>query len=359
MIEEIYHRPPIRIALMGVGRSMISEHLEVFRKHPGLFEVVCACDPLKERRDIVKKSFPKCKMYRDFRDMLNERNIDLIDIATPTYMHLKDVLLALEYNSWTLIESPMTITPDEAAIVKGAAARKKNRLIVLQRGMFNADFLLAKQEMLDKRLGAIHNIEIHREDYVRRDDWQTIRHTGGGACYYAMPDLILQALKLLPAPPVQLWSELKRVASVGETEDVVKLCIKTREPITAEVEYSGAVLPMDRGPSFKLWGEFGSFTTMPGAKEGLLRVVDPKFAWPRRRSSVRTPKLKSLHEDLPIVEETIKLPPNTLSGPSAFWKHVYDSVRTGVPFPITVDDAIDSLKLVYLIKKNSPYASGK
>ena len=129
--------------------------------------------------------------------------------------------------------------------------------------------------------------------------------------------------------------------------------------VSAEVEYSGGILPGDRAPSFRILGDRGSFSVQAGAKEGVVRAIDPDFKFPRRRSSVRTPPLGDLHEDLPIVEFTAKLPPDTLSGHSAFWRHVYDSVRTAAPFPVSLDDSIEAIKLAYLMKKTSPFWSGK
>ena len=208
-----YQRPPVRVALMGLGRSMFSDHYPVFRDHPSLFRVVAACDLVKERRDIVARDFPDCRMFRQFADMLDERDIDLVDIATPSTFHVRHAMMSLKRGYWTLLETPMALTPDEAQVLRGQAQKSKNRLLVLQRGLFAPDFLLARQAMSDPRLGAIHQIRVRREDFIRRDDWQCVKRLGGGAAYYAMTDLVLQTLKLLPTPPIQMWSELKRIAS--------------------------------------------------------------------------------------------------------------------------------------------------
>lgn len=359
MIEEVYRRPPIRVALMGLGRAMFEDHLPVFVKHPSLFDVVAACDTIKDRRDMIKEHFPNCKMFRQFGDMLEERDIDLVDIATPTVSHLKDATRALAIGRWVLLESPMVTNPDDTQVLRGAAAKAKNRLIIFERGMFSSDYLLARQAMRDERLGDIHSIRVRKSDYVRRDDWQCIKRLGGGACYYEMTSLIMQALQLLPVPPFQIWCDLKRIASLGDAEDYVRLCIKTREEISADVEYSGGVLPGDGEPSFRIVGDRGSFTVWPGAKEGKIRFIDPAHKFPRKRSSVRTPPIKDLHEEFPIMEDIVRLPTGTLSGPSAFWRHVYDSVRTGTPFPVSLDESIEAVRMAYLMKKTSPYWSGK
>ena len=350
-----YLRPPVRVALMGLGRSMFTEHYPVFKAHPALFNVVAACDLLKERRDIIAKDFPDCRMFRRFTDMLDERDIDVVDIATCSVDHVKHALMSLERGFWTLLETPIALTVDDAQVLRGAAQKAKNRLLALQRGLFSPDFLLAKQEMSDTRLGDIYEVRVRKEDFIRRDDWQAVKRLGGGAAYYAMTDLILQTLKLLPLPPIQMWSELRRVASLGDAEDCAHVNLKTRGLVSADIEFNGGVLPEDRGPSFVIRGSRGTFKVQPGASEGTLTVIDPDFSFPRRRSSVRTPELVDMHENVPVKTFKVELEKGTLHGPSAFWKHLYDTVRTAAPFPLALEDSLEAVKFAHLMKKTSPF----
>ena len=338
---------------MGLGRSMFADHYPVYKAHPALFDVVAACDIMKERRDIVAADYPNCKMFRQFPDMLEERDIDLVDIATCTQDHVRHALMSLKKGFWTLLEAPMAITPDEAQLLRGQAMKSKNRLLMLQRGIYAPDFQLALRAMSDERLGRIYQIRIRREDYIRRDDWQTVKRLGGGAAYYAMTDLIIQAIRLLPSPPVQMWSELKRIASLGDAEDYVHVSLKTRDAVSADIEFNGGAIPGERAPSFEVRGERGVFRVESGSSTGLLRVIDPNYKFPRRRSSVRTPEIKDLHEDFPVVDIDFTLPRGTLSGASAFWKHVYETVRTAAPFPIKLEESIEAVKFANLMKKAS------
>ena len=355
MTKVEYQRPPIKVALMGLGRSMFADHYSVFRKHPALFKVVAACDLLKERRDIVARDYPDCRMFRQFADMLDEHDIDIVDIATCTVDHVKHAMMSLKKGFWTLLETPMALTPDDAQILRGQALKSKNRLLIFQRGLFDPDFQLVRLAMSDPRLGRIHQIRIRREDFVRRDDWQCVKRLGGGAAYYAMTDLIIQALKLLPTPPIQMWSELKRIASLGDAEDYAHVNLKTRDLISADVEFNGGCLPSERAPSFEIRGERGVFKVAQGATSGTMTVIDPKFSFPRRRSSVRTPAIRDMHEEFPVQTFELTLPKGTLCGPSAFWKHIYDTVRTAAPFPLQLEDSIEAVKFAHLMKKTSPF----
>ena len=70
---------------------------------------------------------------------------------------------------------------------------------------------------------------------------------------------------------------------------------------------------------------------------------------------MRTPEIVDLHEQFPVVKIPVSLPKGTMYGPSAFWKHVYDTVRTAAPFPIQLEDSIEAVKFAHLMKKTSPF----
>ena len=349
------HRPPVRVALLGLGRATLCEHVPALRALPSLFRIAAACDLMKERRDRVARVEPSCRMFRQARDMLDERDIDLVVVATGTTLHVRHALMSLKRGLWTLLESPMALDPDETQVLRGQAQKAKNRLLVMPRGLFEPDFLLARQAVGDERLGPVCQVRVRREDFVRRDDWQCVKRLGGGAAYYAMPDLLLQAMRLLPSRPVQMWSELNRLASLGDAEDYARALLRTREQVTADVAFDGGVLPGLRGPSFEIRGVRGVVSIPPGATTGVLTAIDPDFRFPRRRSSVRTPPVRDLHETFPVVTETVALSTGVPHGPAALWRSVYDTVRTAAPFPLPLEDAIEAIRLAHLMKKTSPY----
>ena len=350
-----FNRPPIRVAMMGLGRAMMQEHYAFYKEHPSLFKVVAACDMSRERRDQVSMDYPECKMFRQFQDMLDERDIELVGIATPTVDHVKNTMMSLERGFWTLVETPLALSMEEVQVIRGAASKARNRLLVVQRGMYSPDYLLTRQVMGDSRLCEISELRIRNEDFIRRDDWMTVKRLGGGAAYYAMNDMMLQAIKLMPSPPVQMWSELKRIVSLGDAEDYAHICLKTRSQLSVDIEYNGGVILPNRQPSFVIRGERGEFSVKPGASDGVLSVIDPKLKFPRRRSSVRTPDMVDLHEDIPVTTFPVSLRKGTECGQGAFWRHVYETVRTAAPFPFSLEDSIEALKFSHLMKKTSPF----
>lgn len=348
-------RPPLRIGIIGLGRAAFFDHLPVLKALPDLFRVVAVCDLLKERRDLVEKELPNLRTYRQVEDMLDDPDIDVIDITLPTADHLDVALSSLRRNKWTLVEAPLAVTHDDAKMLQASAIKTRGKLFAYTPGVFSPDFRLAQAALDDKRLGDIFEVRVCHQDFIRRDDWQSVKRCHGGCIWHSGTDALLEAITLLRNRPSQLWSELKRIASLGDAEDFAHIILKTRAEITADVEICGGQLS-PFAPSFVVRGTRGAFTAAAGATTGNLHVIDPAFRFPRRRSSVRTPPLADLHENLPVVDIPCALPADAEYGPTAFWKALYASIRTAAPFPVALDDLVDIVRYLQLIKKASPFA---
>ena len=354
-IEADVHRRPLRIGIAGLGRAGLLDHLPALRQLPGLYTVAAVCDLMKERRDVVEREFPNVRTYRRTEDMLDDPDIDVIDIALPTLEHAQTAIAALNRNLWTVVETPLATSHDAATMLRATSLKTRGKLLPYAPGLFAPDFRLAQMALDDPRLGTVYDVRVRRQDYIRRDDWQCVKRCGGGCSWFDGPDALLQAVALMRTLPAQLWSELKRVVSLGDAEDFLHIVLKSRAEVTADVEICGAHLAPNE-PSFMLRGSLGSFSVMPGAAEGTLRAVSPRFKFPRRRSSVRTPPLDDMHEDLPVEDVVLRLPDGAVAGPTAYWRAVYATIRTAAPFPVSLDEAVEVIRYLQLAKQASPFA---
>jgi len=205
-------------------------------------------------------------------------------------------------------------------------------------------------------LGEVYDIKMRRGTYERRDDWQAVKRCAGGAALALGPAFLDQALELLRTPPVKMWSDLKRVAAVGDAEDYVRILLRNMAGLTVDLEISGGRI--GELPLFLVTGEKGSFTLYPGAEEGTLRVLDRKQKLARRRSSVRTPPLgrDATPETLRWVETQVPVKPKAEAGMALVWEHVFNAIRENKPYPVSLDTAIETMRILSLVKKESSFA---
>jgi len=116
----------INIALIGCG-GRGKAVLNACAKYEDVV-VVGACDVWKERRDaVVAKYKESCKPYHDYREMLQEKEIDAVIIATPPHSHALQAIDACEAGKDFYVKKPMTLHLGESLAVRNAV-KKHNRI---------------------------------------------------------------------------------------------------------------------------------------------------------------------------------------------------------------------------------------
>ena len=344
----------VSVGVVGCGRSAVLGHLPAIGRLNGLFRLMAVCDVEKSRRDNVEKSFPEVRHYRRVEDMLDDPDIELVLIATPSLEHESIALECLRRNIWTVCETPVSQTHDGALVLRGAALKAGHKLIASTPALFSPEFRLASMARMRRKIGSLYDIRIRQACYLRRDDWQATRKRGGGAAFFAAQEPVLQALTLLKAQPVQMWSEIKKLVALGDAEDYAHLIFRTADGITADVEANSAVLRAVE-PAITLRGTRGSFSVMPGAMEGHYCVVDSGQRFSHRRSSVALPPIEEPCEKVRVVEQNVSLP-DPVPAYEAFWRAVYATARMNRPFPVDFDLVVEMARYIDIVRKSAPVA---
>lgn len=347
-------REPIRVGIAGLGRAGWGMHCPELDTYPGMFRVVAVCDPLKERRDLAVARYPGCRAYRRYEDMLGDSEVELIDIATRTEDHVNHAIQALKTGCWVNLEKPMSLDHDQALVLRAASIKAGNRLFVRHNRRFEAAFTHVREILDTGILGDIHTIRLCRGEFSRRDDWQTVKRCGGGQLLNWGPHVIDQALLFLGTPPVRIWSDLKRVAAMGDAEDTFTIIMRNLAGLTVVVDFSGGrVLPV---PAYTLSGEKGELTATDDAIT--IKHLDPKQRLPRRRASVRTPPHGSFGspDNLKWIEAQLPVAPSAPAGMTLIWEHLANAIRNNKPYPVTLDQAVDVMRIISLARKDSSFA---
>lgn len=120
----------ISIGFIGVG-VMGTENLKAAMKQPGV-AVTAVCDvyqPNLERAAAVARGGGhQPKEIKDFRQILADRSIDAVCIATPDHWHPYMTVEACKAGKDVYVEKPVCVAVNEG-LVMVAAARKYNRIV--------------------------------------------------------------------------------------------------------------------------------------------------------------------------------------------------------------------------------------
>lgn len=155
-----------RVGLIGTGWYGKCDLLRLIQVAP--VEVVSLCDVdrnmLAQAADIVaarQVSKKKPRTYHDYREMLKEKDLDIVLIATPDHWHALAMLAAVEAGADIYVQKPISVDIVEGQAML-AAARKHKRVVQVGTQRRSTPHLIEARDRVIKegKLGKIGVVEI-------------------------------------------------------------------------------------------------------------------------------------------------------------------------------------------------------
>lgn len=110
-----------KVGIVGLGKMGIS-HFALLNAHPDV-DLVAAADSNGFLTSALKKH-TKTRMFKDYREMLDNTELDALLVATPTKFHFEITKDALERGLHVFVEKPFTLTIDEGKALVDLAREK-------------------------------------------------------------------------------------------------------------------------------------------------------------------------------------------------------------------------------------------
>jgi predicted dehydrogenase len=123
------------------------------------------------------------RSYSDYRELLEQADIDAVTIALPNHLHAPVAIEALKARKHVFLEKPMAMNAKEAAKIIDAAAKMRRTLMVGQNFRFNRYTQMAKQVIQRGDLGEIYHARafwMRRSGIPRIGSWFTQKKLAGG-----------------------------------------------------------------------------------------------------------------------------------------------------------------------------------
>jgi predicted dehydrogenase len=168
-------KPP-RVGLIGCGWYGKVDLLRLIQVAP--VEVVSLCDVDKQMlanaADIVagrQKSKKKPRTYADYRDMLKEKDLDIVLVDTPDHWHALPMIAALEAGADVWVQKPISVDVVEGQAMV-AAARKHKRVVQVGTQRRSTPHLIEARDRVVKegKLGKLAFVEIFCYYHMRANE---------------------------------------------------------------------------------------------------------------------------------------------------------------------------------------------
>src|SRR4026209_2268280 len=76
----------IKLGVIGTG-SRGRGCIELLKKLPGQFTITALCDIMDFQLKPAQEMCPQAKAYKDYRQLLDDKNVQAVFIATPLFLH--------------------------------------------------------------------------------------------------------------------------------------------------------------------------------------------------------------------------------------------------------------------------------
>lgn len=154
----------LRIGIIGCG-GMATGHMRALNrmKAQANIEVGAVCDVYDKRIDAAAQLTGGTKI-KEYRRLLESKDIDYVLVATPEHWHYQMAVEALDAGKHVYVEKPMCFTAEEARKLALKMKTSKQKLQVGVQGMSDDSFAVANKYVTE---GALGKVVLAQIDYSR------------------------------------------------------------------------------------------------------------------------------------------------------------------------------------------------
>ena len=264
----------VRVAIIGCGKIAERASLPnlVNYKKKAVVKVLCDIDEARAKALKNKFKLSKAEIVKDWKKVVARKDIDVVFVDTPNYLHEEMALAACKNKKHVLVEKPIAIFAKAADNMAKAAAKNGVYLMVEQTQRFDPVHQAAKKILDSGILGKVHNIR-GRIGHAGPEYWSEgkahwfydKKKSGGGA----MIDIGVHITDLVR------WFAGKKITDVFATirtlekkvniDDNATVLFRFEDGTKGEIECSWTTRPYEVTTS--VYGSKGKMITSIGAEK--------------------------------------------------------------------------------------------
>jgi predicted dehydrogenase len=149
----------IRVAIVGCGR--ISDLHQLGYRGREDARIVAVCDSNRRRASQKAKAWGVEKVYSDYRQVLEDKTIGLVELLTPHHLHCPMSVQAAQASKHVSVQKPMALTASEANEMITAAEKAGVMLRVYETFVYYAPAVLAKAMIDAGEIGEVQAVRMH------------------------------------------------------------------------------------------------------------------------------------------------------------------------------------------------------
>ena len=198
----------LNYGIIGTG-MMGCEHIRNLKKIPDV-NIVAIADPNEESRKWARKACEdkfKIRLYEDYKELLAEKDIDVIVVASPNFTHIEIMRELFKTDKHVLLEKPMCTTlPDSLEVLEKSKDHGGLVWVGLEYRYMSPIQSLIKhiEEIGDIRMLSIRE---HRFPFLEKvDNWNRFNENTGGTLVEKCCHFFDLMNLIVPSKPIKVYA---------------------------------------------------------------------------------------------------------------------------------------------------------
>ena len=256
----------MKYALIGCGR-IATNHIKAVINNK--LEFVAVCDVLPQAMEslLAKHGLENANSiarYTDYKQMIEENEIELISIATESGVHAEIALYCIDHGIHLIIEKPIAMSIADADEIIARSQAKGVKVSACHQNRFNISVQEMRKALEAGRFGKLSHGSIHvrwnrNQSYYDQASWRGKWASDGGS-------LMNQCIHGIDLLRWMLGGEVEEVYgatrqqyhSYLEAEDIGMAVVKFKNGTIGTIEGTVNVYPQNLEETLYLFGEKGT-----------------------------------------------------------------------------------------------------
>lgn len=249
----------MKFGIVGCGH-IAKKHAEALQQMENS-KLVAVCDKIPENMEPYTNMYG-VKSYTDFDKMLEDPELQVVNICTPSGTHASLAVKAAQAKKHVIIEKPIALTLVDAKLIIDTCKANDVKLSVVHPNRFRPVVMELTQLFKDGLFGMLSHSNAtvrwnRNQTYYDQAPWRGTKSMDGGVLMnQAIHNLDLMLWMMGPISEIQAFTAT-RIRNI-ESEDVATAVIRFNNGSLGVVEATTNIYPKNLEESLSIFGEKGT-----------------------------------------------------------------------------------------------------
>lgn len=171
---------PVQVGIIG-SQFQADIHAASLRMIPDAADPVAIASPTPGHASALASRYSISRVFTDYRDMLNEPDIEMVTITAPNRLHRQMTLDIARAGKHVVCEKPMAMTVEECEEMIDVCRRTGVLLLYAEELFFTPKYVKAKEMADQGAFGRVHLVKQMEKHFGPHGAWfWDVEQSGGG-----------------------------------------------------------------------------------------------------------------------------------------------------------------------------------